>query len=236
MEQKLIRQIKTLQIYAGLLTVAVILLGLLHVLQANRTPHFKELDAERINIVEQDGKLRMVISNQKEQHSGAMDGKNLSHRERPAGMIFFNDEGDECGGLIFDGSRKGASMTYSIDQYKNDQIMQLQYSQDKDSRAYGFKLWDRPDDFTLSQLIQTVDSLNQLHDSVAYNSGLAKLKAGGQLGSERLYLGKSDDNQVGLRIKDKKGRTRIRLGLDSTNNIVFQAFDSTGRPVPLGAH
>ena len=99
MDPKLIRQIRVLQFYALFLTLVVAALALLLFLQSRRTPHFKEIDAERINIVEGDGTLRLVISNHKLQHPGRMDGKDLPRRDRPAGMIFFNDEGDECGGL-----------------------------------------------------------------------------------------------------------------------------------------
>jgi hypothetical protein len=32
-------------------------------------------------------------------------------------------------------------MTYSVDQYKNDQIMQLQYAQDKESNGINRSYW-----------------------------------------------------------------------------------------------
>src|ERR1700733_2745928 len=129
MEQNISRQIKILQIYAGFLTVLVAVLVLFDITTINKKPHFKEINAERINIVEGNGLTRMVISNHELQHPGSVNGKIVAHRDRPAGMIFFNDDGDECGGLVFDGNKHSASMTYSIDQYNNDQIMQLQYSQ-----------------------------------------------------------------------------------------------------------
>lgn len=45
----------------------------------------------------------MVISNRERQHPGMVDGK-LMKREngRPPGLIFFDQRGDECGGLVFD--------------------------------------------------------------------------------------------------------------------------------------
>ena len=61
------------------------------------------ISVERINIVEKDGKLRMVISNRARQHPGVLDGKVMPRPNgRPPGMIFFNHRGDEAGGLIFD--------------------------------------------------------------------------------------------------------------------------------------
>ena len=239
MDPKLTRQIRILQIYAGFLTIVVAALAALFFLQGDRKQHFKEIDAERINIVESNGALRMVISNQKEQHPGAIDGKMIPHRDRPAGMMFFNDNGDECGGLTFDGNKKEASMVYSIDQYKNDQVMQLQYNQDNGTsrqiRSYGLKIWDRSDALTLGDLLRVTDSLNSLHDTAIYNAAIQKMQSEGLLGVERLFLGKTKAREVGLFIRDDKGRPRIKIGLDSLNNILFQALDTNGKIIPLSA-
>jgi len=243
MEQNLIRQIRVLQIYAIFLTIVIaVLITLFFQQNAQSNPndkkqHFKELDAERINIIDSNGSLRMVISNPKRQDPGAFSGKKLEARERPAGMIFFNDDGDECGGLVYDGNKKEASFTYSVDQYKNDQIMQWQYDQDNSTqqrvRSYGLKMWDRRDDFGLTDIERAVDSLKDLHDTAAYAAGIKKLRAEGAFSTERLFLGKTRARQVGLFIRDNKGRPRIEIGLDSSNNMVLHAFDSSGRIIPF---
>ena len=68
---------------------------------------FTEIDVERINIVEPDGKLRLVISNRPRSIGPIYKGKPFGYAggTRP-GMIFFNDEGTENGGLTFTGSRE----------------------------------------------------------------------------------------------------------------------------------
>src|ERR1700743_3486659 len=204
MEQNLSRQIKILQFCTLILTVTLIILAILFWRQTNATPHFKQIDAERINIVEKDGRLRLVISNQKSQHSGSIDGKEVPHRERSAGLIFFNDEGDECGGMVYDGNKDEAGMGYSIDQYKNDQIMQLQYNEggSPKTRTYGLKMWDRPDDFTLGQLMHINDSLEALHDTAITRATFAKLDSAGRLGTQRLFLGKARNKDLGLFLRD----------------------------------
>lgn len=135
------KQIRSLKIYVALLTIAVLALLAFNIIQLNRSGNFKEINTERINIVENNGTLRLAISNRQRQDPGSYGGKKIAKRDRPAGLIFFNDDGDECGGLVYDGDKHSASMTYSIDQYKNDQIMQLQYNQesvdDKDSSTAG---------------------------------------------------------------------------------------------------
>jgi hypothetical protein len=226
------KQVRFLKVYIALLSVIVIGLGIIVALVV-RGQRFKEITAERINIVEPDGRLRMVISDQKNQHPGMVDGKTLPDRERPAGMIFFNDSGDEDGGIVYDGDSKGASMIYSFDQYKNDQIMQLQYSQDNDRkiafRSYGLKLWDRPDSFTLAQMIGYADSLQKLKDSNALKAGIDTLRASGKLGYERFFAGKDQGGEVGLFLRDSKGVPRLKLYIDTNDQPVIEKLDKSGR-------
>lgn len=68
---------------------------------------FETIDVERINIVERDGTIKMIITNVAEFPNGK---DTVNHRpvnierKKRAGMLFFNEEGIECGGLIYDGS------------------------------------------------------------------------------------------------------------------------------------
>jgi len=81
-----------------------------------------ELTVKRINVIEDDGTIRMVLSNKSRQHPGRMDGEDSEPRERHAGMIFFNDEGDESGGLIYGVSEEdgeiNSGLSLTFDQYK----------------------------------------------------------------------------------------------------------------------
>lgn len=87
--QKIERDLWLLKSYAGVMTLVC---GVLFVLifRLMASTHFEEISAERINILEKDGKLRMVLSNQQRQHPGAMDGITFQDRQgqRPPGMIF----------------------------------------------------------------------------------------------------------------------------------------------------
>ncbi len=59
----------------------------------------------------------------------SVNNKATIKRKKRSGMLFFNEEGLECGGFIYDGTKKenghssGLSLTY--DQYDGDQVMQL---------------------------------------------------------------------------------------------------------------
>ena len=225
MQHSFDRKIRALQVYALISTMAILALGFMIWKQQGISP--RELSVERINIIEEDGTVRLVLSNKKRQHPGRMDGKDLQPREREAGMIFFNDEGDECGGLVYSGNKKEAGMVLSVDQYKNDQVLQLQYNQD-DKRSYGLRLWDRNDDMPMSKLIRVDDSLKRLNDPAASQRYFNQLAAEGKLGTDRLFLGRAKDSSTGLVIRDSKGKVRIRLEVDKNNRPVFQLIDTAG--------
>lgn len=230
--EKLIREVRMLKIYAASLTIACILLFLSAFKSNNNHQRFEEIDVERINIVEKDGTLKMVISNKKRQHPGLLNNKPLKSREREAGLIFFNSLGDECGGLIYDSDEKGSGMVYSVDQRKTDQIMQLQYSEgtgvDK-KRAYGLKLWDRPDNFPLETMIRFDDSLQKLNDPAAVKRAYTKLREEGKLGNERFFAGKTANGDVGLFIRDDKGRMRLKIYVDKNNQTHIENVDENGQ-------
>jgi hypothetical protein len=233
--ENLLNQVKTLKMLVGILTIIVLITAAACIYLLQRDGHFKEITAERINIAEQDGKLRMVISNQKRQHPGMFDNKLMTPRDRPAGMIFFNDAGDECGGFVYDGDKKSAGMTLSVDQFKNDQIMQLQYQQENKngqlSRSYGMKLWDRRDDYTLPWLIAYTDSLKKLNDAAIYNAGIQKLETAGVLEKERLFVGKNTAGEVGLFLRDAKGIPRLNIFIDAQNRPVIQTLNDKGEVI-----
>jgi hypothetical protein len=227
--EDLAKQIKTLKIYAVVITLIVISLIVIILKTANNSP--KEITVERINIVENDGKIRMVLSNRARQHPGRMDNKDFLKRDRPSGLLFFNDEGDECGGLGYNGDKKEAAMFMTMDQYKNDQIMVWNYDQvntpGKKYKSYGFTLNDR-DDLPFSKQTQYFDSLRKLKDTVAYNAGLNKYKAAGHL-AQRMFLGKSKSGEVGLFLADSKGRPRIKIFINNKNQPVIQTIDEQGK-------
>jgi len=233
--ENLQKQVKALKIYAGVLTVVVLVFMVIVLKQVNAAGHFKQITAERLDIVDANGQIRMAISNHERQHPGTIGGKELPKRDRPAGMIFFNDDGDECGGLVYDGDKKSASMTYSIDQYQNDQIMQIQYSQDKDAgslqRSYGLKLWDKYDSFPTVKVVAYADSLKKLNDTAKYNAGIKKLQQPGVITAERLFVGKNSKGEVGLFLRDTKGKPRLKIYINSQNQPVMETLNDKGEVV-----
>lgn len=237
MNDKILRELRALKVYSFTLTIALVAVIVMSFTGGARKQIFTEIDVERINVVEKDGTLKMVISNQNRQHPGMIDGKMLPERQREAGMIFFNTEGDECGGLVYDGNKNGGGMALSFDQYKNDQVMQLNYDESLRSgerlKSYGLKLWDRSEGFPLSRQITFFDSLKELNDTLIYKREVQKLIDKGLIGQQRLFMGKNKEQNVGLFIHDEKGRQRIRIYVNDSGSPVIEFLDAQGKKIPI---
>ena len=69
----------------------------------------EELTAKRINIVEPNGQPRLVLSNVEKSPANLNHGKPFGiPGGNRGGLIFYDDEATECGGLVFSG-RKDSS-------------------------------------------------------------------------------------------------------------------------------
>ncbi|HRW95354.1 MAG TPA: hypothetical protein P5167_05865 [Bacteroidales bacterium] len=229
MNDTLKKEIRILKVYAGLLTV--VLLGtIFYLVVQSKEKSFKEITVERINIVESNGDLKLVISNSKRQHPGILNGKPLPERERPAGLIFFNAVGDECGGLVYDGNDKEAGLVLSIDKYRDDQVMQLQYIEDteNDQRKYGMQFWDYPKEDAYDERTQAFNELQKIEDNDEKRAAYLKMKEEGLLPENRMFVGKKMNQDVGLFINDKNGNPRIRIYIDSDNNPKLELLDEDG--------
>src|SRR5215475_20576 len=147
MQDKLERDVRFLKIYAAVATlVSGALLLSAFGYQENKRQKFEEIDVERINIVEKDGRLRMVISNRERQHPGIVDGKIVPRPNgRPAGMIFFNHQGNEAGGLVFDeNGGNGHFLQLGFDKSRQDQTLALRHLESDNGQYFaGLQIWDR---------------------------------------------------------------------------------------------
>jgi hypothetical protein len=89
-DHKLERQIRLLKTYALLMTLVCGTFMVTGFVVQNKNQKFEEIDVERINVVEKDGRLKLVISNAARQHPGAVDGKLIP---RAQGIQFLDDKG-----------------------------------------------------------------------------------------------------------------------------------------------
>jgi len=137
-----------LTVYSGVLTLVFAVTVLCSFSNRNKSETFDQIIVHRINIVEPDGTLRMVISNHAQLPGIIVRGKEQSFARPQAGMLFYNDEGSENGGLIFSGRRneKGEVVdsggSLSFDKYADNQIVQLAGVDDKEDKFAGLIVSD----------------------------------------------------------------------------------------------
>ena len=205
--------------------------------QQSQNTKFTEIDVERINIVEPDGKLRMVISNRPRSIGPIYKGQPFGYPGggRP-GMIFFNDEGTENGGLTFTGSRTAdgryrASSGFSFDQFDQDQILYFQYSDNNGQRRTGLTIADRAE-VNIFDLVKQRDSIMRMPEGPARTAALETLmgpRNGVPMFAQRVYVGRDPGKNAMVNISDKNGRLRIRMRVDSLDRPSLDFLDENGQ-------
>ena len=193
-----------------------------------------ELELEKLNIVDKDGKVRMTLFNEDHIPPPLMEGEDIlpGHREGDpfAGLMFFNNEGDECGGLIFGNERDEegnykASATLTFDQYKQDQVVQMVYIDDNGERHYGFNVFDRPNISLKHQVEQTQEIQESDITEEAKEAAIDKLWEGS---TQRAFMGKNKKGEVAVKLMDSKGNERIRMVVDENDIPRMEFLDGEG--------
>ena len=241
MSHRLDRELRLLRAHALVTTPLLVVLALAAFRQGaqQRKARFTEVDVERINVVEPDGRLRMVISNRPRSIGPIYKGKPFGYPggSRP-GIIFFNDEGSENGGLGFSAGRRPdgtyrASSQLAFDQFEQDQILYLNYSDDNGQRRMGLHVVDRAD-VNIYDWVARRDSINKLPDGPEKTAALAKLREpvnGVPLMAQRVYVGRDVSKSAIVTLGDRMGRTRLRLLVDSLGTAKIEFLDEGGRVV-----
>lgn len=234
MDTKWQKEVRFLKIYA--LVSSVLLVGLIFVgaQRATKKVKFAEIDVERINIVEPNGMLRMVISDKTRFPGGIIRGKEYPFDRQTAGMLFFNDEATENGGLIFGGKKEkdGTISGYghlSFDAYEQDQVFTIDALQGGGKKISGMAIIDRPE-YPIVEAFELMERLKSLPQD-QQKTEMEKFQASHPAPNRRLYLGRTEDNSVGLKLLDSQGRERILIQVASDGSPVIKFLDASGKVV-----
>jgi hypothetical protein len=175
-----------------------------HAAGRSRPSHFDEITVHRINVVEPDGTLRMVISDHARLPRIIVHGKEQAFERPQAGMLFYNDEGSENGGMIFGGHRNAngevvdSGGSLSFDKYDANQIVQLAGVDDKEDRFAGLIVSD---------------------------------SSSGDENHRRVWMGRAEDGVASVALMGAAGKKRIvmEVGADGTARLSF--LDASGAVV-----
>jgi hypothetical protein len=234
------REVRRLKIYAaGTTLLAVVALFAAQGSAQPTTTRFAEIDVERVNIVESDGRPALVIANTRRIPGPFVRGKELpkelsAGRTGSAGLIFIDAQGNEVGGLVYGAQVKSdgsyvAESGFTFDQHNQDQVVGFEYDDNGARRTYGMSVWDRPTKVSIAEML---DAAKDAPDRESRHRRFEELlkQRGDTSGARRVFLG-SQDRTASLKLSDGAGRERIRLSVDSANAARLEFLDESGKVV-----
>ena len=212
---------------------------LINQLQTSPTTHFETLSVERLNVVEADGTVKLLITNtERFPVTETVNGRILNEdRKKRSGMLFFNEEGMEAGGFIFDGSKTeeghSAGLSLTFDQYDGDQVMQLLTTDtkrgDRRSVRSGLAFNDRPEHETQAKVREIMRELSGIEDRhLRREKYLAYEEQGLIGGSTRVLLGKTGQQNNGLFLFASDGSPRAMFYVDHNDQVQLQFMNAQG--------
>jgi hypothetical protein len=199
-------------------------------MSSNQKEIIKELNVEKLNIVEPDGTVKMTLFNSRNIPSLIMEGEDIlpGHRvnDGVSGAMFYNNEGDECGGLIYGSSKDedgnvSMGMSLTFDQYKQDQVVQISLMENNNKQKYGISIYDRPKTH-IKDTLSMVEKLKIEQELSKKQKILEELSHNNQ---KRLFIGKDLDGIIKSSLYDSKGKERIRIYIDNNDEPHVEVLD-----------
>jgi hypothetical protein len=224
-----------LVVYSGALTIvfcATVLCGCTGA--GAKRESFDEIDVHRINVREPDGTLRMVISNMQRFPGAIIKGKEYAHEDRKtAGMLFYDNEGTEDGGLIFgafkdaQGKLTEANVHLSFDQYMQDQVLTLDGGQENGEKFSTVAMNDQPD-YPITETIGAMNRIRKL-PKTDQDAAWKDFFMTHERSHQRVKLGRMEDKSAALLLKDADGKSRIVMKVAADGTPTLQFLDGDGR-------
>lgn len=200
----------------------------------SETQKFSKIEAERINIVDREGKVKLSLFNDDNIPPAIMDGVDIlpGHRKDDpiSGLMFYNSEGDECGGLIYgneirENGEYSAFASLTFDQYKQDQVIQMRYVGENGKQNYGFAIFDRPNK-NLGEIIKKTNDIRNSDLTAEEKEEAIEEEYVGSV--QRAYMGKTENGDVSVQLMDSKGKSRIRVLVDDNDEPKIEFLDENG--------
>jgi hypothetical protein len=224
-----------LVIYSGVLTAVFTGSVIFGCAAATKRARFDQIDVQRINVIEPDGTVRLVISDKTRFPGSYFEGKELRRTDRQdTGLLFMNEEGTEMGGLTFDGAKgKDGHITssghLSFDQYDQDQVLAFDADQEGTEKQTMLTISDRGE-YPLHESLDDYARIKTLPEGQR-QAAIKAFRETHPGDHPRILLGRESDKSALLRMKDTEGRDRIVMKVAADGSPLLQFLDESGRVV-----
>lgn len=229
METKLEKDVRFLKAYAAVATLLCAVFVFTAFTLRSREQGSEEVTAKQIKIVDSNGKIRVLMG-------AELKGNNS------AGLLFFNEEGHENGALFYHGTRdKGgkidAGARFTMDQFKSDQIVVLEYDHIGDQKRQGLVISDRPETLSpqaeklLNDLRLALESAKTEAERQALRRDYLSRIPAREVVARRLFAGRDVEGSSLVTLSDPDGKPRLRLQVDKLGKASITFLDPSGRVV-----
>ncbi len=233
---KLERQIRQLRAAVTLCACGLVVLLAAAFVATNQQGRFKVLDVERLNVRAANGNYVVVIANADRLPGNVIGGKEHPTEPRGGGLLFYNAQGDESGGLVFDSERKDSAVTafgqLSLDRFQSDQVVALRYLEDPQNWSAGLQISHFVRDAVLEWHLarDSILALPRAQQDSAMQALRRRFFRTGKWEIQRVFVGERGKTAL-LGINDTHGRQRIRLVVDSLDTARLEFLNDSGRVV-----
>jgi hypothetical protein len=174
---------------------------------AARSATYDTLTVQRINVVDPDGKLRLVIADSARMPGAILHGKTYPRSiDNAAGLLFLDTKGDETGGVASARLQNDDVTNFSFDcTYQITDCIRMW----KEESIDGARLRESFDIFDRRPYTGRVESSQ---------------------GVRRITLGNENQNAQ-LLISDPQGRPRIRIGVDKAGEPSIVMLSPDGKEI-----
>jgi hypothetical protein len=215
--------------------IALLCVVLVFVVSEFTSRQERVLSVERLNIVDSTGQPVLIIANGRRLPGAMFHGKeyppSFVDRGRTAGMLFYNEVGDEVGGLVYHGISRDSGFSalghLSFDQWQQSQVLALTYSDDGKARMAGLRVWDRPSVPLEEQFLAAerfMAATGRARDSLRDVMNEARKRVAG---TQRVFVG-SQDQSASIELRDPAGNVRVKLVVDSLGVAQLQFLNERG--------
>jgi hypothetical protein len=221
---------RLLKLYVFAAATLLIVLGFVSLREAPATTRFEEINVERLNVVEKDGKVRLIMSNK-----ARFPGLFLEDKEHPfprgvAGIVFIDDKGTEYATLATqtrrDAQEFGAYSGLRFGALAQDPHIGMMYDDENGQREAG--VFIRGPRFESQQ--QLLDEGKKVEEMPA---GPEKVRAMAELrrsaGAERVRVARTKDQSAAVELSDVQGKPRLRLVVDAAGAARLEFLDAAGQ-------
>jgi hypothetical protein len=222
---------RLLKIYVVIVASLVVVVTLFTLREQPPATRFEEINVERMNVVEKDGRVRLVVSNKARFPGLMIKGEEHPYPRGVAGIVFIDEAGNESGTLATHIRRTeqdfGAYSGLQFGATAQGQIGMI-YDDDAGQREAGLFIRGASADAT-TQLLERGREVQQMPEGPDKARAMAELRRAE--GPQRVTIARMKDQSAAVALSDPQGNPRLRMVVDANGAPRVEFLDASGSVV-----